>query len=399
MLASKCGSTSERASDLAQNISLAFRQLTYDRMKFATAISGVMVAVMLMWIQLGILAAVYESTTVIHRHITADLVVFHPLSENMNGLKPFSVRTLYRVRGYPDVTGIGELLIGVVEWRRPDNGTIWKMQTYGIEVEEGWVDLPGLMTDGQSLREADTFLFDRNSRAVFGPVVQTFLDGKPFEVELNHRRARVVGLTSMAASFGQQGNIVTSRANYLRLLKQFSPDEVHLGFVRLRSGADVPKAQAYLRQILSPEAVVMTPQEFTDYELLYLKQNAPVGFVFTMGAVAGFFIGFIVVYQILYTDVTNNLPNFATMKAIGFTDGALFRIVIRQGIILSVLGYIPGSILAIGFYQIIQAGTSIPVRPTWDRAWLLLGLTCLMCLLSGAMATRKLRAADPADVF
>ncbi len=384
---------------MPQNISLAFRQLAHDRMKFATAIAGVMVAVMLMWIQLGILAAVYESTTVIHRHITADLVVFHPLSENMNGLKPFSARTLYRVRGYPEVTSVGELMIGVVEWRRPDNGTIWKMQIYGIEVEEGWVNLPGLMTDGQSLREADTFLFDRNSRAVFGPVVQTFLAGKPFEVELNHRRARVVGLTSMAASFGQQGNIVTSRANYLRLLKQFSPDEVHLGFVRLRPGADIPKAQAYLRQVLAPEAVVMTPQEFTDFELLYLKQNAPVGFVFTMGAVAGFFIGFIVVYQILYTDVTNNLPNFATMKAIGFTDGALFRIVIRQGIILSVLGYIPGSILAIGFYQIIQAGTSIPVRPTWDRAWLLLGLTCLMCLMSGAMATRKLRAADPADVF
>jgi putative ABC transport system permease protein len=87
------------------------------------------------------------------------------------------------------------------------------------------------------------------------------------------------------------------------------------------------------------------------------------------------------------------------MKAMGFADGFLLRLVIRQGLLLAVLGYIPGSLFAIAFYIVVQAGTSIPVTPTWERAGFLFALTCLMCLLSGAMATRRLRSADPADVF
>lgn len=144
---------------------------------------------------------------------------------------------------------------------------------------------------------------------------------------------------------------------------------------------------------------MLTPAEFYAFELRFWKSNSPVGFVFTTGTVVGFFIGFIVVYQILYADVTNHLPYYATMKAMGFADGFLLRLVIRQGLILSVLGYVPGSLLALGFYKVMEAGTSIPVAPTWERAGLLFVLTTLMCFLSGAMATRRLRAADPADVF
>jgi putative ABC transport system permease protein len=384
---------------MAQGSPLAFKQLAFERMKLVTAISGVMVAVMLMWIQLGMLAALYDSATVVHRGIKADLVVLHPLADTLNRLKPFSVRTLYRARGYPGVAAIGELLNGPVEWRHPVTGKLEQIQTYGLDPEEEWIDLPGVREHRFALRAADTLLYDRNSRAVFGPVVAALESGAGMSVELNHRLSQVVGLTSLAASFGQQGNIITSRANYLRLHPGHPPEQVHIGMIRLRPGEDTAMAKAVIGRMLAPEAMVMTPPEFVDFELRFWKANAPVGFIFTTGTAIGFFIGFVVVYQILYSDVTNNLPYFATMKAIGFSDRALLRLVVKQGLILSVLGYLPGSVLAIAFYQVIQAGTSIPVRPTWDRFWMLFALTFLMCLMSGAMATRKLRSADPADVF
>ena len=210
-------------------------------------------------------------------------------------------------------------------------------------------------------------------------------------MEIAQRRSRAIGLTAVAASFGQAGNVIVNRANFLRTHPGHSPQHVHVGLVRLRPGADVTAVKEYFRRALAPEAVVMTPAEFVEFELRFWKTNAPVGFVFTMGTVVGFFIGFIVVYQILYTDVTNHLPHYATMKAMGFADGFLLRLVIRQGLILAILGYIPGSLFAIAFYKVVQAGTSIPITPTWERAGLLLALTCVMCLLSGAMATRKLR--------
>jgi putative ABC transport system permease protein len=384
---------------MSQRIPLAWRQLAFERMKLFTAMAGVMVAVMLMWVQLGILAAVYASATEFHRHIQADLVVFHPLSENMTKMKPLSTRTLYRLRGHPDVSEIGELFTAMVDWRVPETGEVRPLMAYGLDPEGGWLSLPGIAQHAAELRSEDTLLFDRKSKAVFGGAIAAVERGEPFEVEINHRRARVVGLTEIGSTFGQEGGIVTSRANFLRMNPNHPPAEVHLGLIRLRPGADVKAVQAYYQRELAPEALVLTPAEFKDFELRFWQTRAPVGFVFTMGTVAGFFIGFIVVYQILYTDVSNHLPQFATMKAMGFTDFYLLKVVLRQAALLSVLGYVPGTILAIGFYRVMEAGTSIPVKENWERAGFLFALTCIMCLLSGAMATRRLRAADPADVF
>ena len=184
----------------------------------------------------------------------------------------------------------------------------------------------------------------------------------------------MVGLTEIGSTFGQEGGLVTSRANFLRMNPNHPSEEVHLGFIRLRPGADVKAVQEYYQRELSPEALVLTPDEFKDFELRFWQTRAPVGFVFTMGTVVGFFIGFIVVYQILYTDVTNHLPQFATMKAMGFTDFYLLRVVLRQAVLLAVLGYVPGSLLAIGFYRVMEAGTSIPVKENWERAGFLFAL-------------------------
>jgi putative ABC transport system permease protein len=384
---------------MSQRIPLAWSQLTFQRMKLVTALAGVMVAVMLMWIQLGILAALYDSATVVHRNLLADLVLVNPLSETMNQVKPLSTRILYRTRGHPWVAAVGELLIGPAEWRNPFTGEKKQIQVYGLEPEEDWINLPGIREYARELRAEDTFLYNRRSRAVFGPVVAALDGGERFEVELSHRRMRAVGLTSMAASFGQQGNLITNRANFLRLHPGHPPEQVHVGMIRVRPEADVVAAQASLRRLLGADALVLTPREFVDFELRFWKSNAPVGFIFTMGTAVGFFIGFIVVYQILYADVTHHLPYYATMKAMGFPDGFLLKLVIREGMILSILGYLPGTLLAILFYQLIQAATSIPVTPTWDRAWKLFVLTCLMCFFSGVMATQRLRSADPADVF
>ena len=326
---------------MTQRLPLAWKQLTFERMKLLTAVAGVMVAVMLMWVQLGILAALYDSATTVHRSLNADLVVFSPLTDTVNFVKPISVRTLYRIRGHPDVTAVGELLVGPVQWRNPDTGEEKQIQMYGIDPEEGWLDLPGLSEHAVALREEDTFLFDRQSRNEFGPVVLAVERGERYEVEISQRRSRVIGLTTVAASFGQAGNVITNRANFLRTHPGHSPQHVHIGLVRLRPGADVTAVKEYFRRTLAPEAVVMTRAEFVEFELRFWKTNAPVGFVFTMGTVVGFFIGFIVVYQILYTDVTNHLPHYATMKAMGFADRFLLRLVIRQGVILAILGYVP----------------------------------------------------------
>jgi putative ABC transport system permease protein len=113
----------------------------------------------------------------------------------------------------------------------------------------------------------------------------------------------------------------------------------------------------------------------------------------------GFLVGFVVVYQILYTEVTNHLPQYATLKAMGFSDGYLLKVVFSQALLLSVLGYFPGFVLALGLYRVATNAIQMQFEMTLQRAVLVFCLTVVMCCLSAMMAINRIRTADPAEVF
>ncbi|NJO98747.1 MAG: FtsX-like permease family protein [Pleurocapsa sp. CRU_1_2] len=113
----------------------------------------------------------------------------------------------------------------------------------------------------------------------------------------------------------------------------------------------------------------------------------------------GVFIGAVIVYQILYTDVTNHLAEYATLKAMGYTDRYLLKIVLQEALLLATLGFIPGSIISIGLYDLTKDAARLPMATNINRVAFIFCLTTLMCFVSGATAVRKLRAADPADIF
>jgi putative ABC transport system permease protein len=121
--------------------------------------------------------------------------------------------------------------------------------------------------------------------------------------------------------------------------------------------------------------------------------------MFALGTGMGFVVGIIIVYQILFTDVNEHLAEYATLKAMGFTDNYLLRVVFQEALILAIFGYIPGLGISFGLYELTKAATFLPIFMSVSRSAFVLGLTILMCTISGAIAVRKLRAADPADIF
>ena len=112
-----------------------------------------------------------------------------------------------------------------------------------------------------------------------------------------------------------------------------------------------------------------------------------------------FVVGVVIVYQVLSTDVNAHLKEYATFKAMGYHNAYLLGVVFEEAIILAFLGFIPGAILPIGLYALAAKATALPIYMTFARAVLVLTLTVVMCMLSGAIATRKLQSADPADMF
>ena len=143
----------------------------------------------------------------------------------------------------------------------------------------------------------------------------------------------------------------------------------------------------------------MTLEQFIDFEKDYWAGSTPIGFIFTLGIVIGFLVGLVIVYQILYADISDHLPEYATLKAMGFTDNYFLGVVLQESLILALLGFIPGVVISLGLYSLAQGATMLPIVMTVQRAITVLILTITMCTLSGAIAIRKLRAADPAEIF
>jgi putative ABC transport system permease protein len=384
---------------MSQKIGLPWLQLRHEKMKLVAAVSGVMVSVVLMWMQLGLMKALFASAIVLHGSIDGDIVLIHSQYEHLLHSKAFSSRLLYRLKGCPDVIAVSGICIAPVEWKNPWNGEMRSMQCYGIETNSPGLKISGLPEHLASLRKTDSFLYDRLARPRFGDVVGEMEKGNEIEPEINRRKMKLKGLINLGASFGIDGNLLVSHANFLRLFPNRDAGQIDLGVVRLKPGVSVESAKNVFQQELGKQVLVLTKEQFADIELAYWKSATPIGIIFSAGTFVGFFIGFIVVYQILYTDVTNHLPQYATMKAMGFSNSWLRRMVLEQSFQLGMLGFIPGTMLAAMLYTILRKVTLLPLFLDPARALFLAIVTVLMCFLSGLFAIRKLTSADPAEVF
>ena len=217
--------------------------------------------------------------------------------------------------------------------------------------------------------------------------------------EINDREIEVVGLYSMGTSFGIDGSIMTSADNWLRLFPGRSRNQIQLGLIRLRDGADAKLIRNRLREYLPKDVLVMTKTDFVERERSYWNTATPVGYIFAFGAIMGFIVGAIIVYQILFADVSEHLNEYATLRALGYPNRFVSGIVIQQAVILGVLGYIPGVLAVAWLYQKAAAATSLPLYVTTERAVTVFIMTLIMCAISAVLALRKVRRLDPADVF
>ena len=251
------------------------------------------------------------------------------------------------------------------------------------------------------LKLRDHVLFDRDSRPEFGPVVDLFEKNGSVTTEVGGRRVTVGGLFTLGASFGADGNLMTSDINFLRMFNR-NPGLIDMGLIRMAEGADVEAAIAQMRaEIQEPngDVLVLSKDEFIAFERDYWQNSTAIGFIFNLGAGIGWIVGMVIVYQILYTDVADHLAEYATLKAMGYRNRYLLSVVFQEAVVLSILGFIPAFFLCMGLYNATENATSLPLRMTQERGTFVFLLTMTMCVISGAIAVRKVQDADPADIF
>jgi putative ABC transport system permease protein len=383
-----------------KRIPLAWLQLTHEKIRLLVAIAGIAFADILMFMQMGFQDGLFTSATRFHNSVQGDIFLMSPQSTALISLKSFSQRRLYQALSYEGVTGISPIYLGKAIWRNPQKPD----DTRGIfvfafnPVDKTLFNLPGVGENLDKITYPDTYIFDTASRAQFGPIPQLFREGKEVSTEIQNRKITIGGLFTLGASFGADGNIITSDTNFIRAFRR-SKGDIDIGVIHVREGQDIKVLAKAMAETLPKDVRVFTKAEFVDYELKYWQTGTAIGFIFTLGTIMGFVVGIVIVYQILYTDVADHLPEYATLKAIGYTDGYLLKVVFTEAVLLSIVGFFPSLGVASLLYNLTRNATNLPIMMTLARAITVFILTFLMCTISGAIAVRKLSAADPADVF
>jgi putative ABC transport system permease protein len=378
---------------------LGWLQLKHKPLRLIVALSGIAFAVLLIMMQLGFRSALFESAVRFHERFDYDIALFSPDSVFIVRPQPFSIRRLYQALGFDSVENVTPVYIFPSVWKNPWNNQRRSIQTIGFNPDEAVLKTPGFLQAKELLRQQDVVIFDRGSRPEFGPVGDTFDAGQPVITEVNDREIEVVGLFRMGTSFGIDGTIITSDDNWLRLFPQHPRNEIQLGLIKLREGADTTRIRNEMAEYLPDDVLVMTRQQFVQREKDYWNGATPIGYIFAFGAIMGFVVGAIIVYQILFADVSEHLNEYATLRAMGYKNRFVSGIVLQQAVILAVLGYLPGVAIVYWLYGKAAAATSLPLYITQERAITVFLMTLAMCAISGLLAVRKVRRLDPADVF
>jgi putative ABC transport system permease protein len=377
---------------------LGWKQLRHKPLRLLVAVAGIAFAVLLIMMQLGFRAALFESTLRFHERFQYDIALFSPDSVFIVRPAAFSIRRLYQAGGHAAVEDVSPVYIFPAVWKNPWGTDRRAIQSMGVDPTRDQFDTPGFSEGLALLTQQDVVLFDAASRPEFGDLRTRFAEG-PITTEINNRTVRVAGLIEIGPSFGIDGTVMTSIDNWLRLFPDRPRDEIQLGLIRLAPGADPVAVRDELRATLPQDVEVLTKADFIARERTYWNGATPIGFVFAFGAIMGLVVGMIIVYQILFADVSEHLNEYATLRAIGHRNAFVSGIVMQQAAILAVLGFVPGAAAATYLYQVAAGATRLPLGMTLERGLAVFALMLLVCVLSGFLALRKVRKLDPAEVF
>jgi putative ABC transport system permease protein len=404
---------------------LAWANLTHDRVRFGLFVLGITFAVVLMFVQLGFRNALLDSNTQLHSKLDADLVMVSPNRGAIVMREPFPRRRLMQAASVAGVRSVHPLYlenaIGMLRDTNPDlqdRLPTRGIRVIGVDLDAHLLNLPELDPHGERsqierLRTPGTALFDRRtkSEAMRGGLKQTSYGplAPGTRTELTGKSIELVGDFELGTDFTADGTLIVSEQTFLELLRKpytLGPAtaQVDIGLIRLEPGTDLETAKREIQAALATgeepgDVEILTVDELKGREKSFWLTNTPIGFAFGFGMFMGFAVGLVICYQILSGDVSDHLPEYATLKAMGHGNLYLARVVVQESLILAVAGFAVGFVISWGAYSLLTASTGLPMEMTPMRVGSLFLATVGLCVVSGLIALIGLIKADPADVF
>jgi putative ABC transport system permease protein len=343
--------------------------------------------------QLGFYAAARSSATSVYDALDFDVLVLSPQYVFVARTADFPRPRLEQARAIQGVESLVPVWIGLGEWRNPETRERWNILTLGVEPAQRPFRDPAINDRLSLLMPRDTGLIDLLSLPEHGHLAPGVTS------EVQHHRIRIVDQYTIGGGFVAGATLITSRETFLEVFKQASADRINAGLVKIAPGASARAVAEEIKTRLWPVATALTRASLSGKEQRFWLKVKPIGIMFTSGLLVAFVAGAVILYQVLASEVQNRLREYATLKALGYGNGYVYGIVVRQALIFSGLGFIPAFFFALVLYFLLRTQAMVPVTMELTRVIGVFLLTSVICLSTTFLAIRKLRGADPAELF
>ncbi|MFO0866683.1 MAG: FtsX-like permease family protein [Gemmataceae bacterium] len=376
--------------------------LLHQRKRTTIALAGVAFSNILIFMQLGFYASAESTATLLLRKLDFDLVVLSPDYFDINRPGLFPRARMQRLAAFPEVQQMSHLYISSHFWRivhtdKTQEGLRRNMGIIAFDPDQAPFLLPDLREKVAKLKIVGNAIVDTKSRTYFGDL------SAGVESELGMARVRIVDNFTIGTGFGSDGMVMCSSETFSRIFGRAPLDKISLGLVKLRPEADPSMVAAQIRASFPggnyEPMRIFTRQELEDQEMRFWVTKTSVGQIFFLGVLVAMFVGIVFVYQVISSDLKNRMSEFATLKAMGYGDRFLDQVVLEQALWYAALGFLPALVISLVLYRWIAEIAVIPLEMTVERFVLVLVSGILMCILSGWMALRRVKSADPAELF
>jgi putative ABC transport system permease protein len=372
---------------------IAWRLLMHEKGRNALAVGGIFIAVLMIFLQLGFYASVPKGAMQIYDNLRFDLMLTS--SSYVTQWQPYDFprRRLYQALSLPDIALAAPVYQSEAQWLSPDSGVRRDVFMMGFKLTEPTFMAVDIERQLDVLQRPDTILVDTLTLPIYGSQTPGRL------VETGERTVAIGGQYRLGTGFVGLGVAVASDLNFIRIFPHRSLATINLGLLKLKAGSDPDQVAARLRALLPADTRVFTRAEIEAHEVRYWKTKTSTGLVFGFGVIISIIVGAVILYQTLATQVTRQLPQYATLKAIGYTDGYLRGIVVALAMIMASIAFVPAAAAAMLIYDEVRTTARLPVEMTGERVIVVLVVALAMSVASALVAVRSVHRANPADLF
>lgn len=385
---------------LVQAAMLAWSNTSDDWRRLMVRCTGITFAVVLMFMQTGFRNALFDSNVRIAEETNADIIIRTRTRFMLSSGQVMPMSKLAEARNVVGVADVQPVYFeNVVSRLRKYGKPSRRLRVISFDVRCPVFDNLGIRRFADELDAPYTAIADKKSKTMFEFDEVTCEAGAYEYGELFNQRIRIVGCFQLGIDFSNDGNLFMTSENFFRYFKHRTPEKVDYGLIQVQPGANVTEVATRLQKELGPHVIVNTKLQFLQSERNFWGKATPIGLIFMFGTIIGFVVGLIICYQVLATDIGDRMGEFATLKAMGYPTAFFASVVVMQALFMSIISLIPGAMITLGIFQIVNSTSGLIMFLDFERASLVLVLTIVMCVVSGIIALQKLLSSDPANLF